>query len=130
MTIDEMGIVRMNGVFFNQFQTAENWVSIFRTPQPYIFSISDLNVNNFQSLSFIQNRGNWGFSATKGQLRIFRVDNVSRITRYNYNGFTITPNNLFDYNSNTLPQADFKMFQYNPTCAGTGFKSFQGPFVF
>ena len=45
LTIDEMGIVRLNGVFGNQFVTAENWISIFRTPQQFVFSISNLKVD-------------------------------------------------------------------------------------
>ena len=132
VTIDEMGIIRINGVFNDQFESsAENWISLFRTPQQYIYTISRLSVTLYNSLSFIQNTANWGFSATNGSLRIFRIENVSKIVRYNYTSFTMMPNNLLDYNSNSIPYADFKNFNYYPACTETGFiNNFQGPFVF
>lgn len=126
-----MAIVRISGIYFNQFQTAENWISIFRSPQQYTYSISNLTISLYNSLSFIQNTGNWGFSATQGEIRIFRIDNVSKITRYNYTGFTLTAANLFDYNSNSVPFADFKALQYQPRCYNNNSSlAFQGPFTF
>lgn len=130
VTIDDMGIIRINGVYIKYFVSSENWISIFRTPQQYIYSISNLNVNLYSSLSFIQNAGRWGFSATNGELRIFRIDDVSKITRYNYSGFSMTPNNLFDFSSNSIPYADFKHANYQPRCSSGDFLSFQGPFTF
>jgi hypothetical protein len=116
-----MGIIRINGVFDKKYESSENWVSLFRTPRQFIYSISNLSVSVFSSLSFIQNNGNWGFSATSGELRIFKIDDVSKIIRYNYTGFTITPNNLFDYNSNSLPLANYNEFMYYSTCSASGY---------
>jgi|688.fasta_scaffold1215979_1 hypothetical protein len=116
-----MGIIRINGVFDKKYESSENWVSLFRTPRQFIYSISNLSVSVFSSLSFIQNNGNWGFSATSGELRIFKIDDVSKIIRYNYTGFTITPNNLFDYSSNSLPLANYNEFMYYSTCSASGY---------
>jgi hypothetical protein len=130
VTIDETAIVRISGIYLNQYQTAENWISIFRSPRQYVYSVSNLSVSTYHSLSFVQNAGNWGFSATRGELRIFRVDNASKIRRYNYTAFTMTPGNIFDYNSNALPYADFRDFLYQPKCTNTQSFAFQGPFTF
>ena len=127
-----MGIIRINGISNKRFESSsENWISIFRNPQQFMYSISNLIVTLYSSLSFTQNTGNWGFSATNGVVRIFRINNVSKIIRYNYTGFTITPNNLYDYNTNALPQADFNQFKYYSMCSNRNYlQNFQGPFIF
>ncbi|CAM6004305.1 unnamed protein product [Sphagnum balticum] len=113
LTIDEMGIIRLTAVSkSNQFQTAEDWISIFRSPQQYLYSISNIAVSLDNSLSIIQNNGGWGFSASRGVFRIFRLNNVSKIVRYNYSAFSLTPNNIYDAKSNTLPNANFKKFRF------------------
>jgi hypothetical protein len=74
---------------------------------------------------------NWGFSATKGELKIFRVDNVSKITRYNYTGFIMTASNFYDYKSNAIPFADIKAYRYQSRCLNNNSNIiFQGPFTF
>jgi hypothetical protein len=118
-TIDEMGVIRINGVYSKRYESSENWISLFRTPRQFVYSISNLSVTVYSSLSFIQNSGNWGFSATNGELRLFKIDDVAKIVRYNYTSFTLTPNNLFDYNSNSLPQANYNEFRYPPPHSGT-----------
>jgi hypothetical protein len=131
VTIDEMGIIRINGVYNKKYESSENWISLFRTPRQFIYSVSNLSVTVYNSLSFIQNGGNWGFSATNGELRLFKIDDIAKIVRYNYTSFTITPNNLFDYNSNSLPLANYNQFRYYSRCSATGYlENFQGPFVF
>lgn len=131
VTIDEMGIIRINGVFSRKYESSENWISLFRSPRQFIYSVSSLSVTVYNSLSFIQNAGNWGFSATNGELRLFKLDDLSKTVRYNYTGFTLTPNNLFDYSSNSLPLAHYPHFAYHSACSASGYlENFQGPFVF
>lgn len=108
-------------------------ISIFRTPQQFVYSTSNFVASNLDSLPFVQNNGKWGFSASQGQFRLFHVDNgnsASNVVRYNYSSFTIIPNNLLDSNSYKAPLFNIRNVKYQPRCDNTQELTYEGPFVF
>ena len=64
-------------------------------------------ISNLSSLSIIKSNGDWGFSASKGEFRIFYLGDRSRITRYRFLPFILSTNVFKDWNDFTTPLLNF-----------------------
>ena len=104
-----MGVMRLilSNSNRNKGINDEVWISDFRSPQKFVYATSNIIVSLEDTLSFRYNEGGWGFSAFYGEFRIFNVKNTSKIVRYEYNSFSVTPSEFLDKDNYSPPRATF-----------------------
>jgi hypothetical protein len=64
----------------------------------------------------LRNDGDWGFSASKGEFRIFFAKDLNRIARYRFSPFILSTNVFKDSNDFITPLLNFEGLKYERRC--------------